>query len=98
MKIEKFSIIFFNFHMIFKENFDRNFFSAIRLSREVIPYMKQQHWGRIINLSSFPVMRHLTSYLCPKAALIRFTELLDLEVRSDEEEDLLQWIQTAQSP
>ena len=33
---------------------ERNFFSAIRLSREVIPHMKQQHWGRIINLLSTP--------------------------------------------
>ena len=33
---------------------ESNFFSAIRLSREVIPHMKQQHWGRIINLLSAP--------------------------------------------
>lgn len=33
---------------------ERNVFSAIRLSREVIPYLKQQHWGRIINLLSPP--------------------------------------------
>lgn len=32
--------------------FERNLFSAVRLSREVIPHMKQQHWGRIINLLS----------------------------------------------
>ena len=31
------------------------FFSAVRLTREVIPHMKQQHWGRIINLMSPPV-------------------------------------------
>ena len=31
---------------------ERNLYSAIRLSREVIPHMKQQHWGRIINLLS----------------------------------------------
>lgn len=29
---------------------ERCFRSALRLSREVIPYMKQEHWGRIINL------------------------------------------------
>jgi 3-oxoacyl-[acyl-carrier protein] reductase len=33
---------------------DRNFYSAVRLSREVIPYMRQQHWGRIVNLLSMP--------------------------------------------
>jgi 3-oxoacyl-[acyl-carrier protein] reductase len=32
--------------------FERNLFSAVRLTREVIPHMKQQHWGRIINLLS----------------------------------------------
>ena len=31
---------------------DNLFLSAIRLSREVIPHMKQQRWGRIINLLS----------------------------------------------
>ena len=36
---------------------ERNFFSAIRLSREVIPHMKQQHWGRIINLLSAPAQQ-----------------------------------------
>lgn len=29
---------------------EENFLSAIRLAREVIPYMKQQRWGRIIHL------------------------------------------------
>ena len=29
---------------------DENFLSAVRFAREVIPYMKQQHWGRIVNL------------------------------------------------
>ena len=29
---------------------EENFLSAIRFAREVIPYMKQQRWGRIINL------------------------------------------------
>ena len=30
--------------------FEHNFLSSIRLAREVVPYMKQQRWGRIINL------------------------------------------------
>ncbi len=29
---------------------DENFLSAVRFAREVVPYMKQQHWGRIVNL------------------------------------------------
>jgi 3-oxoacyl-[acyl-carrier protein] reductase len=27
-----------------------NFLSSVRFAREVIPYMKQQHWGRIVHL------------------------------------------------
>ena len=29
---------------------ERHLLSAVRLTREVIPHMKQEHWGRIINL------------------------------------------------
>ena len=32
------------------EAMEQNFLSAIRLMREVTPYMKQQRWGRIIHL------------------------------------------------
>ena len=32
--------------------FEANLLSAVRLAREVIPHMKQQHWGRIITLLS----------------------------------------------
>lgn len=37
------------------EAFDLNLMSAIRLSRELIPYMMRQRWGRIINLTSVAV-------------------------------------------
>ncbi len=30
--------------------FEENFLSAVRLAREVVPHMKQQRWGRIVNL------------------------------------------------
>ncbi len=33
---------------------EASFFSALRFSREVVPYMKQEHWGRIIYLESPP--------------------------------------------
>ena len=29
---------------------EENFLSAVRFAREVIPYMKQQRWGRIVHL------------------------------------------------
>ena len=32
------------------DELERSIRSALRLSREVIPYMKQEHWGRIIDL------------------------------------------------
>ena len=32
-----------------EEDLEQNFLSVVRMSREVIPYMKQQQWGRIIN-------------------------------------------------
>lgn len=35
--------------------FQRNFFSVVRMCREVIPYMRQQQWGRIINRLSISV-------------------------------------------
>ena len=33
---------------------EKHFLSAVRLSREVAPHMKQEHWGRIINLEATP--------------------------------------------
>ena len=32
-----------------EEALEQGFFSVLRMSREVVPYMKQQQWGRIIN-------------------------------------------------
>ena len=34
---------------------DQNFLSVVRMSREVVPYMQQQQWGRIINRLSIAV-------------------------------------------
>ena len=38
-----------------EESLEQNFLSVVRMSREVIPYMKQQQWGRIINRLSISV-------------------------------------------
>jgi len=32
-----------------------NLLSTVRLCRHVVPFMKQQHWGRIINITSVSV-------------------------------------------
>ena len=38
-----------------EQNLERNFLSVVRMCREVIPYMQQQQWGRIINPISVPI-------------------------------------------
>ena len=42
-----------------EEALEKNFLSFVRMSREVIPYMKQQQWGRIINRLSISVKQPL---------------------------------------
>ncbi len=41
------------------EALEQNFLSVVRMSREVIPYMMQQQWGRIINRLSIAVLQPL---------------------------------------
>src|SRR5581483_455263 len=59
--------------------FNLNVLSTVRLTRAVLPYMKQQKWGRIINISSEsgiqpdPFMPH---YNAAKAAIINLTKSL----------------------
>lgn len=62
-----------------KNLFDVNVFGAVRVTKAVIPYMKKNGYGRIINISSEsgiqpdPFMPH---YNASKAALINFTKSL----------------------
>ena len=37
------------------EILQKNYFSVVRVCREIIPYMRQQQWGRIINRLSISV-------------------------------------------
>jgi NAD(P)-dependent dehydrogenase (short-subunit alcohol dehydrogenase family) len=59
--------------------FDVNLFSAVKVTRAVLPYMQKQKWGRIINISSEsgiqpdPTMPH---YNASKAALINLSKSL----------------------
>ena len=56
-----------------------NLFGVVKITRALLPYMRQQKWGRIINISSEsgiqpdPVMPH---YNASKAALINLTKSL----------------------
>ena len=57
-------------------------FSGIRLIRQSLPHMKEQKWGRIINVSSIWGREYgpLLTYVTAKAALIAFSKTLAVEL------------------
>lgn len=65
--------------------FNTNFFGVIRLSNAVLPYMRAQGNGRIINLGSvlgFMPTPYFALYSATKFALRAYSESLDHEVRN----------------
>jgi 3-oxoacyl-[acyl-carrier protein] reductase len=66
--------------------FNVNLFSAVRITRAVLPAMRKQHWGRIINMASEsgiqpdPEMPH---YNTSKAAMINLTKSLSKAYAKD---------------
>jgi 3-oxoacyl-[acyl-carrier protein] reductase len=55
-----------------KEKFEQNFFSSIRLLLAVLPHMKNLGWGRIVQISSALATHpdtHLVDYAAAKAAM-----------------------------
>ncbi|RFU64418.1 SDR family oxidoreductase [Peribacillus saganii] len=59
--------------------FDINLFGAVRITKAVIPYMKKEKYGRIINISSESGMQpdaFMPHYNASKAALNNFTKSL----------------------
>ena len=62
--------------------FEQDFLSAVRMSREVIPFMKQQRWGRIINLLSISIRQPADGLVLSTA--IRMTVAGFAKVLSDE--------------
>lgn len=61
------------------EVLDLNVLSAVRLSRAVLPYMRGQGWGRIVNIASESGIQpdsFMPHYNASKAALINFTKSL----------------------
>jgi NAD(P)-dependent dehydrogenase (short-subunit alcohol dehydrogenase family) len=61
------------------EILDLNLISAVRLTRAVLPYMRRQRWGRIINVASESGTQPSTlkpHYNAAKAALINLTKSL----------------------
>jgi NAD(P)-dependent dehydrogenase (short-subunit alcohol dehydrogenase family) len=60
-------------------SFNLNFFSAVLMTKEIIPSMKKQKWGRIINIASESGVQpdpFMPDYNAAKAALINFTKSL----------------------
>ncbi|AVP96312.1 short-chain dehydrogenase/reductase [Ahniella affigens] len=65
--------------------FDTNFFGLIRMTQAVLPQMRQQRAGRIINIGSvlgFLPMPYAALYAATKHAVAGYSESLDHEVRS----------------
>ena len=65
--------------------FDTNFFGMVRMTLAVVPQMRQQGNGRIINIGSvlgFMAMPYMALYAATKHAIEGYSESLDHELRS----------------
>jgi NAD(P)-dependent dehydrogenase (short-subunit alcohol dehydrogenase family) len=65
--------------------FDTNFFGTIRMTRAVLPHMRQQGSGRIIDIGSvlgFLPMPYMALYSATKHAVAGYSESLDHELRT----------------
>lgn len=68
----------------FEKQFETNLFGAAALAQLVLPQMRQQHSGRIINVSSIGEDLYMQLggvYHATKAALRKWSNVLDLEVK-----------------
>ena len=65
--------------------FDLNLFGGYELMRLVLPQMKQQRWGRIVNIASIYGREHggKLSYMSAKAALIAATKHAAVSLAKD---------------
>ena len=67
-----------------QELFDTNFFGLVRLTREVLPYLRAQGSGRIVNVGSvlgFLPAPYAALYAASKHAVEGYSESLDHETR-----------------
>lgn len=65
--------------------FDTNFFGMVRMVRAVVPFMRVQQSGRIINIGSvlgFLPMPYMALYSATKHAVAGYSESLDHELRT----------------
>ena len=65
--------------------FDTNFFGIVRMTRAVVPHMRHQGGGRIINIGSvlgFVPAPYMALYAATKHAIEGYSESLDHELRT----------------
>ena len=65
--------------------FDTNFFGIVRMTRAVVPHMRRQGGGRIINIGSvlgFLPAPYMALYAATKHAIEGYSESLDHELRT----------------
>ena len=65
--------------------FDTNFFGTVRMTRAVVPHMRHQGCGRIINIGSvlgFLPAPYMALYAATKHAIEGYSESLDHELRT----------------
>ena len=68
-----------------REIFDTNFFGIVRMTLAVVPHMRHQGGGRIINIGSvlgFMAMPYMALYAATKHAIEGYSESLDHELRN----------------
>ncbi len=68
-----------------KQVFDTNFFGVVRVIKAVLPYMRQQGQGRIINIGSVLGLipaPYMATYAASKHAIEGYSESLDHELRT----------------
>ncbi len=65
--------------------FDTNFFGLVRMTRAVVPHMRRQRAGRILNISSvlgFVAIPYAALYCATKHAVEGYSESVDQELRT----------------
>jgi NAD(P)-dependent dehydrogenase (short-subunit alcohol dehydrogenase family) len=65
--------------------FDTNFFGIVRMTLAIVPHMRQQGGGRIINIGSvlgFMAMPYMALYAATKHAIEGYSKSLDHELRN----------------
>lgn len=67
-----------------RKQFDVNFFGTVNVTKAVLPFMRKNNGGRIVNISSVAAVAHIpfqTYYSASKAAIESYTCCLANEVR-----------------